>query len=287
MHFAHCSWIWGQNKGESSPEESMGPSEASPELTLIWQGIPVAPRSPALELTTKPNWRQIQTITLFLFFKWVPRNQGQCLARCNQSFCLAHALFYFYFLGPTNWQIGKFVAAAICIHNHSSQELKIFPFASNVQLLSANLPAQTSVGLQIFWHLLLRSGDRKRRHLSFIANSNSITSCRSKDLMSTMSVHRTRFFRVPESGLRHQTPRHVQRLAVSRAMWVNSSQFMYLANPINSNNFMCSLSSQNDQENGLWVFHYGKSERTLRAVHCSITNPSNWYDEVFIEPPVR
>ncbi|XP_030448495.1 uncharacterized protein LOC115671167 isoform X1 [Syzygium oleosum] len=40
--------------------------------------------------------------------------------------------------------------------------------------------------------------------------------------MSTMSVHRTRFFRVPESGLRHQTPRHVQRLAVSRAMKMDS-----------------------------------------------------------------
>lgn len=37
-----------------------------------------------------------------------------------------------------------------------------------------------------------------------------------------MSVHRARFFRAPESGLRHQTPRHVQSLAVSRAMKMDS-----------------------------------------------------------------
>ncbi|KAF8034027.1 hypothetical protein BT93_C0338 [Corymbia citriodora subsp. variegata] len=40
--------------------------------------------------------------------------------------------------------------------------------------------------------------------------------------MSTMSVHRTRFLRAPELGLRHRTPRHVRRLAVSRAMKMDS-----------------------------------------------------------------
>ncbi|XP_030530494.1 uncharacterized protein LOC115740963 isoform X2 [Rhodamnia argentea] len=40
--------------------------------------------------------------------------------------------------------------------------------------------------------------------------------------MSTMSSHRTRFFRAPESGLRHQTPGHVQRLALWRAMKMDS-----------------------------------------------------------------